>query len=74
VRLDGYWVTPPVSDGCLPGVERGRLIETGLLRERTLRPADLAAASGIALVSSLRGWRSATLTAGAGAKAKAGRT
>jgi para-aminobenzoate synthetase/4-amino-4-deoxychorismate lyase len=63
VKLDGFWGTPPVSDGCLPGVERGRLLETGLLRERTLRPADLVAASAIALVSSLRGWRSATLSA-----------
>jgi para-aminobenzoate synthetase/4-amino-4-deoxychorismate lyase len=61
VRLDGQWITPPASDGCLPGVERGRLIEAGLLRERTLTPADLTAASAIALVSSLRGWRRATL-------------
>jgi para-aminobenzoate synthetase/4-amino-4-deoxychorismate lyase len=61
-RLGGLWITPPTSDGCLPGVERARLIETGLLRERTLRPADLHAATGIALVSSLRGWRSAALS------------
>jgi para-aminobenzoate synthetase/4-amino-4-deoxychorismate lyase len=60
-RLGGRWITPPASDGCLPGVERGRLIETGLLQERTLRPSDLHAATAIALVSSLRGWRSATL-------------
>jgi para-aminobenzoate synthetase/4-amino-4-deoxychorismate lyase len=63
VRLGGQWITPPATDGCLPGVERARLIETGLLRERTLRPADLHAADAIALVSSLRGWRSATLSA-----------
>jgi para-aminobenzoate synthetase/4-amino-4-deoxychorismate lyase len=62
VRLGGLWITPPVSDGCLPGVERARLIDTGLLHERTLRPADLHAATAIALVSSLRGWRSATLS------------
>jgi para-aminobenzoate synthetase/4-amino-4-deoxychorismate lyase len=61
VLLDGLWITPPVGDGCLPGVERARLIETGLLQERTLRPADLHAATAIALVSSLRGWRNATL-------------
>jgi para-aminobenzoate synthetase/4-amino-4-deoxychorismate lyase len=72
VRLDGHWVTPPASDGCLPGVERRRLLETGVLRERTLRPADLLTASDIALVSSVRGWRSATLSVDA--KPKAGRT
>ena len=26
VRLDGTWWTPPTSSGCLPGVERGRLL------------------------------------------------
>jgi para-aminobenzoate synthetase/4-amino-4-deoxychorismate lyase len=62
-RLDGLWLTPPTSDGCLPGVERARLIETGLLHERSLRPADLRAATGIALVSSLRGWRGGCLLA-----------
>lgn len=60
-RLDEQWITPPASDGCLPGVERGRMIEAGLLRERTLTLADLTAASAIALVSSLRGCRPATL-------------
>ncbi len=61
VRLDGQWWTPPVSSGCLPGVERGRLVDDGRLRERVLRPADLAAAEGLAVVSSLRGWREARL-------------
>jgi para-aminobenzoate synthetase/4-amino-4-deoxychorismate lyase len=61
VRLDGCWWTPPLGDGCLPGVERARLLESGRLRERVLRPEDLARAGGLALVSSLRGWRSAVL-------------
>ncbi|MCA0145320.1 aminodeoxychorismate synthase component I [Blastococcus sp. LR1] len=61
VRLDGRWWTPPTAAGCLPGVERGRLLDLGLLSERVLRPADLLAAEEIAVVSSLRGWRSATL-------------
>ncbi|MEU9335685.1 aminodeoxychorismate synthase component I [Streptomyces sp. NPDC048290] len=62
VRLDGTWWTPPLGDGCLPGIERGRLVESGRLRERTLRPADLLRAQGapaLAVVSSLRGWRAA---------------
>lgn len=61
VRLDGRWWTPPVSAGCLPGVERGRLVAEGRLHERLLTPADLAAAEGLAVVNSLRGWRPAVL-------------
>jgi len=61
VRLDGRWWTPPVGSGCLPGVERHRLIEDGTLTERTLSCRDLHAADSVALVSSLRGWRPAAL-------------
>lgn len=61
VRLDGDWYTPPVSAGCLPGIERNYLVELGLLRERRLTPADLRRADDIAVVSSLRGWRPAAV-------------
>jgi len=61
VRLDGGWCTPPVSAGCLPGIERNYLVELGLLRERRLTPADLRRAEDIAVVSSLRGWRPAAV-------------
>ncbi|GAA1277194.1 aminodeoxychorismate synthase component I [Pseudonocardia aurantiaca] len=73
VHLDGRWWTPPLGGGCLPGVERGRLIELGALAERVLRPDDLHRATGLAVVNALRGWRSATLAAPGRAKA-AGRT
>ncbi|OLT12047.1 bifunctional aminodeoxychorismate synthase component I/aminotransferase [Pseudonocardia sp. CNS-139] len=63
VRLDGRWWTPPLGDGCLPGVERARLVAEGALTERVLRPADLRRADGIALVNALRGWRPAVLAA-----------
>ncbi len=59
--LEGRWWTPPLEAGCLPGVERARLIEAGELTERSLTLGDLQHASGIALVSSLRGWREARL-------------
>jgi len=62
VRLDGAWCTPPTTSGCLPGVERGRLLDLGVLQERVLYAADLLAAEDLAVLSSLRGWRSATLT------------
>jgi para-aminobenzoate synthetase/4-amino-4-deoxychorismate lyase len=61
VRLDGRWCTPPTSSGCLPGVERGRLLGLGVLEERVLDATDLLAAEDLAVLSSLRGWRSATL-------------
>lgn len=61
VRLDGVWWTPPLGSGCFPGVERARLVDTHQLGERPLRRQDLARAEAVALVSSLRGWRSATV-------------
>jgi len=61
VRLAGRWWTPPTTSGCLPGVARGRLLDSGVLTERVLTVADLHAAEALALVSSLRGWRPAEL-------------
>ena len=61
-HLDGRWWTPPLTAGCLPGIERGRLAETGRLRERDLTPGDLRRADDLAVVSSLRGWRAAVLS------------
>jgi para-aminobenzoate synthetase/4-amino-4-deoxychorismate lyase len=61
VQLRGGWFTPPLSAGCLPGVERGWLLEEGVLVERRLTVADLHTADAIAVVNSLRGWRDAVL-------------
>jgi len=47
--------TPPVSEGCLPGTVRRRLLERGALRERPLTLEDLAAAGGLLLMNSLIG-------------------
>ena len=60
--VDGTWLTPPLSAGCLPGVERARLVAAGELRERSLSIDDLRRADALALVSSLRGWRPAVLS------------
>lgn len=54
-------LTPPVSSGLLAGTLRGRLIETGRLREAVLRPADLDRAGAIWLINSVRGWIRARL-------------
>lgn len=47
VLLHGAWVTPPVSEGALPGVCRACLLETGRVREAVVTLADLAAAQAV---------------------------
>ncbi len=61
VKLDGQWWTPPIETGCLPGIERGRLLEENRLRERVLWPADLTVAQDISAISSLYGRRPARM-------------
>jgi para-aminobenzoate synthetase/4-amino-4-deoxychorismate lyase len=61
VELDGAWVTPPISSGLLPGTYRAVLLREGRLTERPVTVAELRTATGLALVSSARGWRPATL-------------
>jgi branched-chain amino acid aminotransferase len=51
---DGLF-TPPVEDGCLPGIVRRRLLERREIAERSLTPADLLAASRVLLTNSLIG-------------------
>lgn len=64
VRLNGRWSTPPLGGGCMPGIERRRLVELGILDERVLHPNDLAHADGLAVVNALWGWRPAALVSG----------
>jgi para-aminobenzoate synthetase/4-amino-4-deoxychorismate lyase len=61
-RIDGQWVTPPVSCGLLPGVLRQRLLERGRVQERVLRVSDLAVAERILLINSVRKCRPAVLS------------
>lgn len=61
VRIDGRWWTPPESSGCLPGAGRAVLLERGVIEERTVAVAELMGAEAVAVVSSLRGWRPATV-------------
>jgi para-aminobenzoate synthetase/4-amino-4-deoxychorismate lyase len=57
ICLQGQWLTPPLSDGVLPGVMRALLLEDAQLqaREQQLTLADLYAAEQIILCNSLRG-------------------
>lgn len=66
VRLDGRWVTPPVSDGVLPGVMRGCLLEDPAWAavERSVSRHDLQRAEAIVVCNALRGPLPARLLAG----------
>ncbi len=55
VVLGGQALTPPLSDGALPGTTRRRLLEAGELAERSLSPDALAEADEILLMNSLIG-------------------
>ena len=61
VRLDGRWWTPPLDAGLLPGVGREVALEEGWLGERPILIDELPMAEELALVSDVRGRRSATL-------------
>jgi branched-chain amino acid aminotransferase len=51
--IAGRVVTPPVADGCLPGIIRELLIEARLAVEQSLTQSELAAADACFLTSSL---------------------
>ncbi len=61
VELAGRRLTPPRECGLLAGVLRGELLERGEIEEGVLRPEDLASASGLWLINSVRGWMEARL-------------
>ena len=55
VSLPDGLFTPPAEDGCLPGTVRRRLLERGVIAERSLAPEDLHAAGEVLLTNSLIG-------------------
>lgn len=60
-RLGERWYTPPLESGLLPGVERGRLLDAGQVRERPVDIDGLRLADAVETVSSLRGRTPAVL-------------
>jgi para-aminobenzoate synthetase/4-amino-4-deoxychorismate lyase len=62
VEIDDVWVTPPVTDGALPGVARQALIDAGRIRERSILIEEVRTAGRLARVNSLRGWEDAVLS------------
>jgi len=61
VELDGELLTPPVKSGLLPGVFRAWLLDTGAVREKTIRLEDLDRIDRLFLVNSVRKQREARL-------------
>ncbi|AHI27083.1 aminotransferase class IV [Komagataeibacter xylinus E25] len=51
--LGGQLVTPPVSDGALPGTARGVLVDAGIVREDRISPAQLRMATAAFTLNSL---------------------
>ena len=59
--IDGEWVTPPLADGLLPGIMRGRLLDDGTVRERSVSAKVAQAADAVAVINSVQGWRQALI-------------
>lgn len=55
VELDGRLVTPPAACGLLPGTLRAALLAAGDVAEQVITRADLARATAVYLVNSVRG-------------------
>ena len=57
IKQEGNWYTPPLSDGCLAGVMRSRLLKDPQMKpsERSLTIDDLMHAEEIILCNALRG-------------------
>ncbi|EKV32000.1 Aminotransferase [Caenispirillum salinarum AK4] len=56
LEVDGAWVTPPVTDGALPGTRRAALLDAGVAAEATVTLAMLARARR-AVLSNANGLR-----------------
>ena len=56
VEIDGECYTPPRECGLLAGTLRAELLESGLIRERAVRLAELSRTSRLWFVNALRGW------------------
>jgi len=61
LRMDGLWITPPLSSGMLPGVMRAVIIDAWGAQERIVTRDMLFAAEEIVVCNSLRGAMRATL-------------
>ena len=67
VKIDGLWWTPPLADGALPGVMRGRMLQVPAwqIGERSLHRDELQHAEALMVCNALRGPLLARLVQGA---------
>jgi len=61
LRMEGMWITPPLSTGILPGVMRAVIIDAWGAQERIVTRDMLLAAEEIVVCNSLRGAMRASL-------------
>ncbi len=61
VLIDGEWLTPPHTAGCLRGVRRAELLDRGAIVEGTITIGDLRSADGIARFNAVRPWEECEL-------------
>ena len=53
-KINGYWITPPMNSGILPGVVRAIVLESGLAKEDSVYLSDLSKIESAIMLSSLR--------------------
>ena len=59
--IEGAWVTPPIASGLLGGTLREHLLASGEISEQIVRLDQLGRVEDVAVINSVRGWRSATV-------------
>ena len=57
IQVAGTWRTPPIEDGALPGIIRGRLIRAGLVVEGRVSHVDLTRCEAACLTNAITGVR-----------------
>lgn len=57
IHQKGRWITPPLDDGALPGIVRGRLVRAGLVHEGRILRSDLETCQAACLTNSISGIR-----------------
>jgi para-aminobenzoate synthetase/4-amino-4-deoxychorismate lyase len=66
IEIDNKKITPPISSGLLAGTFRRQLLVSGTVIEQIVAREDLANASRIWLINSVRGWLPVRLIADVG--------
>ncbi len=52
---NGQWYTPPLRSGCVAGVQRQYLLDSGKLKEKDCYPQDLLMSKSLMVCNALRG-------------------